>query len=376
MEQASASSAPDVTPIPFLDLTGTHQAIAGELVGALEAVLGRGRLILGPELDAFEAEFAAYCGARHCIGVGNGLDALHLVLRAMGIGPGDEVIVPAQTFIATWLAVSHAGAKPVPVDVEQRTGNIDPSLVANAITARTRAILPVHLFGRPADIAGLRRSIGGRDIAILEDAAQAHGASIDGRRVGGLGNAACFSFYPGKNLGALGDGGAVVTDDDALAESLRKLRNYGSAIKYRHESLGWNSRLDELQAAFLRVKLRQLDAWTTARRTAAADYLARLSGIPGLALPETGGSASSVWHLFVVRTPRREALLAHLAARGIGTLIHYPVPPHRQPCYASDYAGQHFPEAEAWAAEALSLPLWPGVPTAPVAAAIREFFTA
>jgi dTDP-4-amino-4,6-dideoxygalactose transaminase len=362
--------------IPFLDLRAAHEPIAPELRAKFDEVVGNGHLILGSELAAFETEFAAYCGARHCIGVGNGLDALHLALRAMGIGPGDEVIVPAQTFIATWLAVSHAGATPVPVDVERRTGNIDPSLVAHEITPRTRAILPVHLFGRPADIAGLRRSIGRRDIAILEDAAQAHGATIGAQRAGSLGKAACFSFYPGKNLGALGDGGAVVTDDDALAESLRKLRNYGSAVKYQHESLGWNSRLDELQAAFLRVKLRQLDAWTAARRTAAADYLARLAGIPGLVLPETGGNASSVWHLFVVRTPRREALQAHLAARGIGTLIHYPVPPHLQPCYASDYAAQRFPEAEAWAAEALSLPLWPGVPTAPVAAAIREFFTA
>lgn len=360
--------------IPFLDLHSMHDPLAGELRAALDAVLTRSHYVLGPALEAFEDDFAAYCSTRHCVGVANGLDALHLILRAYGIGPGDEVIVPAHTFIATWLAVSHAGAAVVPVDVDAATGNLDPSRVAAALTPRTRAVMPVHLYGQPADIDGLRDAIGGRDLRIIEDAAQAHGARYRGRTVGSLGSAAGFSFYPGKNLGALGDGGAIVTDDDTLADAVRRLRNYGSAVKYHHETVGWNSRLDELQAAFLRVKMSHLEAWTAARRNAARAYLQGLAGLPGLVLPSPTEGCEPVWHLFVVRSSRRDELQAHLAARGIGTLIHYPVPPHLQGAYLPlGHRPGDFPAAEAWAREALSLPLWPGVPTGPVIEALHDF---
>lgn len=363
--------------IPFLDLRPMHEPLKQALEAALGNVLARSHYILGPEVEGFEQAFADYCGARHCIGVGNGLDALHLILEGYDIGPGDEVIVPAHTFIATWLAVSHAGASIVPVDVDSRTANLDARLLAAAITPRTRAIIPVHLYGQPAEMEGIRSAVAGRDIRIIEDAAQAHGARYQGQAAGTLGDAAGFSFYPGKNLGALGDGGAVVTNDDALADRLRMLRNYGSAVKYRHESAGWNSRLDELQAAFLNVKLPHLDAWNAARQTAARGYLSALAGIPGLTLPTVPEGMAPVWHLFVIRTAERDALQAHLHAQDIGTLIHYPAPPHLQPAYASlGFPAGRFPEAEAWAREALSLPLWPGIPWEPVAEAIRRFFRA
>jgi len=360
--------------IPFLDLRSMHDPLASELRTALDDALARSHYVLGPAVEAFEAAFAAYCGARHCIGVANGLDALHLILRGYGIGPGDEVVVPAHTFIATWLAVSHAGATPVPVDVDPATGNLDPGQVAAALTPRTRAVMPVHLYGQPADMDALADAIGGRNLRVIEDAAQAHGARFRGRTAGTLGHAAGFSFYPGKNLGALGDGGAIVTDDEVLAAAVRRLRNYGSSVKYHHETIGWNARLDELQAAFLQVKLPHLEAWTAARRIAADAYLAGLSGLPGLTLPQVAAGAEPVWHLFVVRSARRDALQAHLAARGIGTLIHYPVPPHLQAAYQSlGYGSGDFPAAEAWAREALSLPLWPGVPTGPVIEALHDF---
>lgn len=360
--------------VPFLDLKAMHAPLADELRQAFDDAIERSNWIMGPALAEFEAAFAAYCESKHCLGVANGLDALHLILRGYGIGEGDEVIVPAHTFIATWLAVSHAGATPVPVDVDPRTGNLDPAKLAAALTGRTRAVMPVHLYGQPADIDAIRAALGGRPIRIIEDAAQAHGARYHGRPAGSLGDAAGFSFYPGKNLGALGDGGAIVTGDDELAERIQKLRNYGSAVKYRHELVGWNSRLDELQAAFLSVKLRRLETWTAARRSAATAYLDGLAGLPGLTLPQVITGASPVWHLFVVRCPRRDALQAHLAGRGIGTMIHYPAPPHLQPAYRHlGLAEGAFPAAEAWAREALSLPLWPGVPTAAVIAALRDF---
>lgn len=344
--------------LPFLDLKAINARHRAAYEAALARVLDSGRLLLGAETEAFEREFADYCGVAHCIGVGNGLDALHLVLRAWGIGAGDEVIVPSHTFIATWLAVSQTGATPVPVEPDPQTYNIDPARVEAAITRRTRAIIGVHLYGRPAAMTALRAVAERHGLKLLEDAAQAHGARHAGRRCGGLGDAAAFSFYPGKNLGALGDGGAITTDDTALAERLRLLRNYGSRVKYRHELAGVNSRLDELQAAFLRDRLRVLEADNARRRQIATVYLGGLRDAPGLVLPSVADLDESVWHLFVVRHAQREVLAAALAARGIGTLVHYPTPPHRQGAYAS-MASLSLPLAEQWADQVLSLPMDP-----------------
>jgi dTDP-4-amino-4,6-dideoxygalactose transaminase len=358
--------------IPFLDLRAQHAGIEHEIEAAFLRVLRSGRYILGAEVAAFEEEFADYCGVKHCIGVGNGLDALHLVLRALGVGPGDEVIVPSNTYVATWLAVSHCGARPVPVEPEERSYNLDPARIESAITPRTRAIIPVHLYGVPADMAPICEVARKRGIRVVEDAAQAHGARYAGRRVGGLGDAAGFSFYPTKNLGAMGDGGAVTTNDDQLAERVRALRNYGSSVKYRNETKGFNSRLDELQAALLRVQLSQLDHRNAARRNVAAAYLRDLAQT-GLTLPVTADWAEPVWHLFVVRSRRREALQRHLASAGIGTMIHYPVPPHLQPAYADlGIAAGQFPIAEAMHREVLSLPIWPGIAAGSVDRVVGE----
>ncbi len=364
------------TAVPFLNLEALHRELRPKLDQATRRVLDTNRFVLGPELEAFEAEFSAYCDSSYCLGVGNGLDALHLILRGYGIGAGDEVIVPAHTFIATWLAVTYCGATPIPVEPDPDTGNIDPSRITAAITPNTRAIIAVHLHGLPADIDGIRQAIAGRDIRLIEDAAQAHGARYRGQKVGSLGDAAGFSFYPGKNLGALGDGGAIISNDHQLIEKIRRLRNYGSATKYQHELQGWNSRLDDLQAAFLRCKLPVLDQHNQARREAADYYLKELNGIPSLRLPVTPAQATPVWHLFAIRSPQRDALKAHLAQRGIETLIHYPTPPHLQDAYSTlGWRTNDFPISEAWARETLSLPIWPGVPCATVCAAVREFFT-
>ena len=298
-------------------------------------------------------------GTEHCVGVGNGLEALHLILRAYGIGPDDEVIVPANTYIATWLAVSYAGARPVPVDPDERTYNLDPELIDAAITPRTRAIMPVHLYGQPADMDPIKAIAARHGLKVIEDAAQAHGTRYKGRRVGGLGDAANFSFYPGKNLGALGDGGAVVTNDADLAEKVRVLRNYGSRVKYHNEAKGFNSRLDELQAALLRVKLRHLDAWNERRRQVARVYLENLAATD-LVLPWVPEWAEPVWHLFLVRHPQRDAWQQRLQQAGIGTMIHYPIPPHLQPAYAEMGFGEGaFPVTEAIHREVLSLPMGP-----------------
>ncbi len=360
--------------VPFLDLAALHAPLAAELAAAARRVLASGHYILGPELAAFEAEFAACCGSRHCIGTGNGLDALTLSLLAAGIGPGDEVIVPGQTFIATWLAVSHAGATPVAADIDPQTRNLDPARVEAALTPRTRAVIAVHLYGRPADMAPLAALAERHGLFLLEDAAQAHGAEYAGRPAGSLGHAAAFSFYPGKNLGALGDGGAVTTDDDALAERLRRLRNYGSSVKYRHEAIGFNSRLDELQAALLRAKLPRLPAWNARRAEIAAAYGSALadSGL-GLPLPDTAGCRSA-WHQYVVTAADRDALQARLTDQGIATLVHYPIPPHCQPAYAEAFAGLRLPLAEDLARRCLSLPICPTLgpeAVARVIAAIR-----
>ena len=321
-------------------------------------------------MAAFEREYAAYCGCKHAIGVANGLDALHLALRAMGVGPGDEVIVPSNTYIATWLAVSQCGATPVPVEPVEGTSNLDPALIEAAITPRTKAILPVHLYGQPADLDPILAVAAKHGLRVLEDGAQAQGARYKGQRIGGHGDAVAWSFYPGKNLGAYGDAGAITTNDDALAEQLRVLRNYGSRVKYVNDVQGWNSRLDPLQAAVLRVKLAHLDDWNARRRAIAARYLDGLRDA-GVALPEVPEWAEPAWHLFVVRSERRDALQARLGEAGIGTLIHYPLPPHRQQAYAElAFSADAFPIANRLADQLLSLPIGPHQPEAATAAVI------
>lgn len=360
--------------VPFLDLYAAHRELQGDLDGAIARVMERSQFILGSELEQFEAEFADFVGARYCVGVGSGLDALELSLRAANVGTGDEVIVPGHTFIATWLAVSRVGATVVPVDVDPHSFNLAMTLAADAITSRTRAIIPVHLYGRPVDVDILRSIVDGRDIVIIEDAAQAHGASLRGRRAGSLGDIAAWSFYPGKNLGALGDGGAITTNSSEVATAVRQLRNYGSTFKYHHERMGFNSRLDELQAAILRVKLQHLDTWNARRRQVAAVY-GGLSGTSPLQLPEDVSDAELVWHLFVVRSPRRAQLSVHLAEAGIQTQIHYPVPPHRQPAYRHLSIGS-LPVTDRLAGEVLSLPMGPHLSSDQadrVIAAVRTF---
>lgn len=343
--------------VPFLDLGRVHAPIRDELNAAFGRVMDSGWFIMGPELEAFENEFAQYCEVKHCIGVGNGLEALHLLLLAYGIGPGDEVIVPSNTFIATWLAVTQCGATPVPVEPDILTHNIDPALITGAITSHTKAIMPVHLYGQPADMDAINEIANQHGLIVIEDAAQAQGALYKKRRVGSLGHAAATSFYPGKNLGALGDGGAVLTNDSKLADKVRELRNYGSKIKYQHDVAGFNSRLDEMQAAFLRVKLGILDRWNAHRQHVASQYLTRLQDLD-IQLPYVPEFADPVWHLFVIRSSQRDKLQKYLAEQQIGTVIHYPIPPHRQLCYQS-FAGSELPIADQLANEVLSLPVSP-----------------
>jgi dTDP-4-amino-4,6-dideoxygalactose transaminase len=349
-----------MTVIPFIDLKTPHEALKQRFVAKLSDVIEGSHLILGGETLQFEQEFAAFCGASHAIGVGNGLDALKIILLAMGIGAGDEVIVPAHTFIATWLAVSDVGATPVAVDIDLATYTLDPTLVEQAITPRTRAIMPVHLYGRLADMAALGDIARRHGLKIIEDAAQAHGASNAlGQRAGVLGNAAAFSFYPAKNLGALGDGGAIVTNDDTLAERCRLFRNYGSVEKYYHDVKGLNSRLDELQSAFLRLKLPDLEAKNTERERLAQRYMEALSPVKSIVLPQPV-EGWQVWHLFVIRTAERDRFMQFLKDRGVATLIHYPLPPHLQQAYAdAGYKAGDFPMAEQAAREVVSLPFWP-----------------
>ncbi len=346
--------------VPFLNLKAAYTSMQAELDAAAQRVMASGSFILGTEVSAFEEEFAAYCGTKFCIGVGNGLDALHLILRAFDIGPGDEVIVPTNTYIATWLAVSFTGAIPVPVEPDATTFNLDAARIEDVITNRTRAIIPVHLYGQTAEMDPINEIARRYDLKVIEDAAQAQGATYKGKRAGGLGDAAAFSFYPGKNLGALGDAGAVVTNDPAIADRMAALRNYGSRAKYHHEFKGFNSRLDELQAALLATKLKKLDEWNAQRKDVARHYLQTLEGVPDLRLPFVPEWADPVWHLFVVQHPRRDALQIHLSEAGIGTIIHYPVPPHLQKAY--DEMGSkvgRFPLAERMAQEVLSLPIGP-----------------
>ena len=346
--------------IPFLDVRKAYLDLREEFDQAYQRVMSSGSYVLGREVENFENEFAQYCGVRNCIGVGNGLEALRLILSALDIGVGDEVIVPANTYIATWLAVSHVGGIPVPVEPVERTFNIDPDKVEAAITSRTKAIIPVHLYGQPADVDPLITIAKNYGLKVVEDAAQAHGARYKGRKTGGLCDAAGFSFYPGKNLGAFGDGGAVTTNDDSLAEKIRLLRNYGSSKKYIHEMIGLNSRLDELQAAFLRVKLRYLDHWNDKRKTIARRYLKELKEETSLVKPYVPNWTDPVWHLFVVRSINRDKLQKALEEMGIETLIHYPIPPHKQKAYSKiGFEMGAYPLTENIAEEILSLPIDP-----------------
>lgn len=358
--------------VPFLDLRELNARHAGELKAAAARVIDSGWYLLGEELAAFEAEFAAYCGTRFALGTGNGLDALSLVLRAwreMGeLAEGDEVIVPANTFIATFLAISANGLRPVPVDPDITTFNLDPARVEAAIGPRTRVIMPVHLYGQLADMPALAEIAGRRGLLLLEDAAQAHGARLGGTRAGAFGHAAAFSFYPAKNLGALGDAGAVVTDDEQLASYVAALRNYGSEVKYEHPLRGINSRLDDIQAAMLRVKLRHLDADILRRRDIAAAYRAGIAH-EGIVLPAAASEEAHAWHLFVVRCAWRDVLQRHLGARGVQTQVHYPVPPHRQAAYP-ELAECLLPVTARLQDEVLSLPLNPALTDAQVALVI------
>lgn len=345
--------------IPFLDLSAAYLELKADIDDAVARVLASGMYVLGTEVDAFEAEFASYCGVDWAVGVGSGLDALFLALRAMDVGPGDEVIVPSNTFVATWLAVTHCGATPVPVEPIEATYNLDPALLEAAITGRTKVILPVHLYGQPADLDPILAIARRRSLRVLEDAAQAHGARYKGRRLGAHGDAVAWSFYPGKNLGAVGDAGAVTTGDRELADRIRSLRNYGSRVKYVNEVPGYNSRLDPLQAAVLRLKLRHLDTWNVRRSAIAERYASELAET-GVLLPYVPEWATPVWHLYVVRHPNRDALQKALAEAGVATLVHYPIPPHLQQAYAVARGSRRsLPIAERIHNSVLSLPIGP-----------------
>lgn len=346
--------------VPFLELLPTYLELREELDAAYRRVMTGGWYILGAEVETFESEFAAYCGTKYCVGVANGLEALQLALMVADIGPGDEVIVPSNTYIATWLAVTQVGARVVPVEPHAQHYNIDPAGIEAAITSRTKAILPVHLYGQPADMDPILKIADRHHLLVLEDAAQAHGARYQGRPTGSLGHMAGFSFYPGKNLGAFGDGGAVTTNDEVFYQKLLRLRNYGSERKYHHEVIGLNSRLDPLQAAFLSVKLKHLDEWNLRRKRFAEGYLEQLKDQAGICLPAVAVGAEPVWHLFPILTESRDGLQMHLAEKGIQTQIHYPIPPHLSGAYRSlGYKKGDFPVAETIADRELSLPMGP-----------------
>ena len=344
--------------VPFLDLSAIHRHQADRFGEIFHHFLANGHYILGPELEAFETEFSIYCGSKAAIGVANGLDALRIALQALGIGANDEVIVPAHTFIATWLAVTAVGAIPVPVDVEVATGNLDPELVEAAIGRRTKAIMPVHLHGILADMSRILPLAQKHGLKVVEDAAQAHGARLGDQRAGSFGDAAGFSFYPGKNLGALGDGGAITCSQPEVIEHIKRLRNYGSTKKYEHSEVGLNSRLDELQAMILRVKLSELEHWNAVRRAQAAHYHDQLGKTGDLRLLDPSSDQDPVWHLYVIRTEQRDKLRHWLSERGVETMIHYPTPPHKQLAYKL-FSDRHFPITENFSATCLSLPLGP-----------------
>ncbi len=359
--------------IPFADFASPYEELKAELDEAYQRFTASGWYVLGNEVKGFEQEYANYCGSKHCIGVGNGLDAMFLVLKAWAIGPGDEVIVPSNTYIATWLAVSMVGATPIPVEPSLQTYNIDTDRIESAITERTRAILPVHLYGLAVEMKPIRALAEKYGLKILEDAAQGHGAVDGGIKVGALGDAAAHSFYPTKNLGALGDAGAITTNDDNLADQLRKLRNYGSEKRYFNEIAGVNSRLDELQAAFLRVKLRHLDEWNRRRKNCALQYKQALTSLRNnLVLPSSRVEEDHVWHLYVIRSSQRDALQTNLLSHGVNTLIHYPVPPHRSGAYEKLTQQKNwqnaFPIADQLASSVLSIPMGPHLNDAQITA--------
>lgn len=365
--------------VPFYDLSSIHKSIKDELQIAFNKVLQVGNFILGEEVELFEQEFARYCGTKYCVTVGNGLDALRLSLMALNIGKGDEVIIPTNTFIATWLAVTEVGAVPIPVEPDPQTYCIDSNRIEAAITKRTKAIIPVHLFGRPSRMDYIKEIASRYGIFVVEDAAQAQGASLDGQRVGSMGDVAGFSFYPGKNIGALGDAGAITTNNEDIAKEISMLRNYGSTQKYIHTSVGINSRLDELQAAFLRVKLKYLDNWNLDRQRVAKQYTDLLSIENGeIILPLERVGENCVWHQFVVRTSSRDGLNSSLNEAGIGTMIHYPIPPHLQKAYVKlGFSKGSFPISEELANTSLSLPITPTLSDKEISYVvdtIREYF--
>jgi dTDP-4-amino-4,6-dideoxygalactose transaminase len=357
--------------VSFLDLGAAYHEIQLDIESAVLASLRSGWYIGGQDVEAFEQDFATLTETQYCVGVGNGLDALRLSLVAMGIGAGDEVIVPSNTYIATWLAVSQCGATPIPVEPVASTYTLDPARIEAAITPRTKVILPVHLYGQPADLDPILAVARKRGLRVLEDAAQAHGARYKGKRIGGHGDVVAWSFYPSKNLGALGDAGAITTNDPELADRVRALRNYGSKVKYVNEVKGWNSRLDPVQAVVLRVKLRHLDEWNARRTAIAARYTTELAGT-GLVLPEVPEWTDPIWHIYAVQYAERDALQKALKEAGIGTQIHYPIPPHLQMAYRdAGYARGQFPVAENMANHLLSLPMGPQLDDVSVTAIIE-----
>jgi dTDP-4-amino-4,6-dideoxygalactose transaminase len=346
--------------IPFLNLRASYLALQADIDAAVSRVLDSGWYIQGPEVTDFETAYARYCGAAHCVGVASGLDALILALRALDIKAGDEVIVPSHTFIATWLAVSAVGATPIPVEPDMQSYNIDPAQIETAITPKTRAIIAVHLYGQPAELDPILSIAKKHGLAFVEDAAQAHGSAYKGRRIGAHGDVVCWSFYPGKNLGAMGDGGAITTDRVDIAERIRSFGNYGSKQKYVNDEQGTNSRLDPLQAAVLSVKLTHLEDWTQTRRRIAERYTSDLHGV---ITPHVPDWADPVWHLYVIRHPERDRLVSKLSEEGVQTLVHYPIAPHRQKAYAVlGYSKGAFPLSEALADSVLSLPIGPQMP--------------
>jgi dTDP-4-amino-4,6-dideoxygalactose transaminase len=356
--RANASAAPATSPrVPFLDLKAQYASIKHEVDAAISSVINDSAFILGRAVAEFETDFARYCGVRHCVAVNSGTSAIHLALLAAGVGPGDEVIAPANTFIATCAPIVYCGATPVLVDVDPATYNIDPELVKTALTRRTKVIMPVHLYGRPAPIEELRAIAQEAGAVMIEDACQAHGAMYKNRRVGQFGDAACFSFYPGKNLGAYGEGGAIVTNNAGWADKLRLWRDHGSSRKYHHDLLGYNYRLEGIQGAVLGVKLRHLDDWNSTRRERASRYRRLLQGA-NIDLPPEDNDAQSVYHLFVVQVDERDRFQHDLKAAGIDTLIHYPIPVHKQPAFAA-MNQLNFPVTERLAARIVSLPIYP-----------------
>jgi dTDP-4-amino-4,6-dideoxygalactose transaminase len=367
-----------LTQVPFMDFGHVSESLRAEIVEAIAQIVETGVFVNGPVVEAFERKFAEYCGTECCVGTASGLDALRLALLAAGIEPGDEVIVPAQTFIATWEAVTQAGGVPVPVDISETDYGLDVAVASTVVAPRTRFILPVHLYGQLADMTAVLELAREEELVVVEDACQAHGAVRDDHRAGRDGDAAAFSFYPTKNLGAYGDAGALVTKDEALAEGVQALREHGQRQKYDHELLGYTARLDALQAAVLVRKLPYLDAWNDSRRAAARYYSENLDGIGDLASPATPAGSEPAWHLYVVRTADPQGLAEHLAAAGIASGRHYPTPPHLAPAYASlGFGPGAFPVAEALADEGLSLPIFPGMTEeqlASVVAAVKDFF--